>query len=41
MPKLKGETLLKIMNTMRKKYAIRFVIVPKKNMGEMIIKLLS
>lgn len=39
--KVKGETLLKIMNTMRQKYAIRFVIVPKKNMGEMIVKLLS
>lgn len=41
MPKLKGETLLKIMNTMRKKYAIRFIIVPKKKMGEMIINLLN
>lgn len=39
--KVKGETLLKIMNTMRKKYTIRFIIVPKKNMGEMIIKLLG
>ena len=39
--KVKGETLLKIMNTMRKKYTIRFIIVPKKKMGEMIIKLLG
>ena len=39
--KVKGETLLKIMNTMRKKYNIRFIIVPKKNMGEMIMKLLG
>ena len=39
--KVKGETLLKIMNTMRKKYDVRFIIVPKKNMGEMIIKLLT
>lgn len=39
--KVKGETLLKIMNTMCKKYAIRFIIVPKKKMGEMIIKLLG
>lgn len=39
--KVKGETLLKIMNTMRKKYAIRFIIVPKKKMGEMIINLLG
>lgn len=39
--KVKGEILLKIMNTMRKKYAIRFIIVPKKKMGEMIINLLN
>ena len=39
--KVKGETLLKIMNTMCKKYTIRFIIVPKKKMGEMIIKLLG
>ena len=39
--KVRGETLLKIMNTMRKKYAIRFIIVPKKKMGEMIINLLN
>ena len=39
--KVKGETLLKIMNTMRKKYDVRFIVVPKKKMGEMIIKLLG
>lgn len=39
--KVRGEILLKIMNTMRKKYNIRFIIVPKKNMGEMIMKLLG
>lgn len=39
--KVKGETLLKIMNTMKRKYGVRFVIVPKKNMGEMIMKLLG
>lgn len=39
--KVKGSTLLKIMNTMRKKYDVRFIIVPKKKMGEMIIKLLT
>lgn len=38
--KVKGETLLKVMSTMKKKYDIRFIIVPKKNMGEMIIRLL-
>ena len=39
--KVKGETLLKIMRTMKEKYGVRFIIVPKKNMGEMIIKLLG
>lgn len=39
--KVRGETLLKIMNTMCKKYTIRFIIVPKKKMGETIIKLLG
>ena len=39
--KVKGETLLKIMNTMKERYGVRFIIVPKKNMGEMIIKLLT
>lgn len=39
--KVKGETLLKIMNTMRTKYGVRFIILPKKKMGEMIIKLLG
>ena len=39
--KVKGETLLKIMNTMCKKYTIRFIIVPKKKIGEMIINLLN
>lgn len=39
--KVKGETLLKIMNTMKQRYNIRFLIVPKKKMGETIIKLLN
>ena len=39
--KVKGETLLKIMRTMKGKYGVRFIIVPKKNMGEMIMKLLG
>lgn len=39
--KVKGETLLKIMRTMKEKYGVRFIIVPKKNMPEMIIKLLG
>ena len=39
--KVKGETLLKIMRTMKEKYGVRFIIVPKKNMGETIIKILN
>ena len=39
--KVRGETLLKIMNTMKTRYNVRFIIVPKKNMGEMIIKILN
>ena len=31
--KVKGATLLKIMATMKEKYGVRFIIVPKKNMG--------
>ena len=39
--KVKGEVLLKIMNTMKQKYGVRFVIVPKKDMGKTIIDLLN
>ena len=39
--KVKGETLLKIMQTMKKKYGIRFIICPKNKMGEYIVKLLK
>lgn len=39
--KVKGQTLLKIMATMTKKYGIRFIIVPKKDMGAKIIELLN
>jgi len=39
--KVKGETLLKVMSTMKQRYGVRFIIVPKKNMGEMIIRLLK
>lgn len=39
--KVKGETLLKIMRTMKEKYGVRFIIIPKKNMPEMIMKLLG
>ena len=39
--KVKGETLLKIMQTMKQRYNIRFIIVPKKEMGKKIIELLE
>ena len=39
--KVKGSTLLKIMVTMKKKYDIRFIVCPKKDMGKKIIELLS
>lgn len=39
--KVKGETLLKIMSTMKQKYGIRFIVCEKKKMGEMIINLLN
>lgn len=39
--KVKGETLLKIMDTMRRRYNVRFIIVPRKNMGKAIIELLN
>lgn len=39
--KVKGETLLKIMSTMKERYGVRFIIVPKKNMGKKILELLG
>lgn len=39
--KVKGETLVKIMKTMKERYDIRFIIVPKKEMGKKIINLLG
>lgn len=39
--KVKGSVLLKIFQTMRQKYNIRFIICQKNKMGETIIKLLS
>ena len=41
MPNLKGEILLKIMNTMKERYGVRFMIVPKKDMGKVIIDILN
>ena len=39
--RIKGETLLKIITTMKHKYGVRFIIVPKKDMGKTIIDLLN
>ena len=39
--KVSGTTLLKVMQTMSKKYGVRFIITSKKNMGAYIIKLLN
>lgn len=39
--KVKGDTLLKIMQTMKERYGVRFIIVPKKDMGKKIIELLN
>ena len=39
--KVKGETLLKIMLTMKERYGIRFVICNRKDMGKKIIELLG
>lgn len=39
--RVKGETLVKIMTTMRKRYGVRFIIAPKKNIGKYIINLFS
>ena len=39
--KVRGETLLKIMNTMKERYGVRFMIVPKREMGKTIIDILT
>ena len=39
--RVKGETLFKIMQTMKQRYEIRFMICEKKNMGKKIIELLE
>lgn len=38
---VKGSTLFKIMNTMKERYGVRFMIVPKKDMGKVIIDILN
>lgn len=39
--KVKGTTLLKIMQTMKERYNVRFIICPRKDMGRKIIELLG
>lgn len=39
--KIKGSVLLKIMQTMKERYGVRFIIVPKTKMGATIINLLN
>jgi S-adenosylmethionine:tRNA-ribosyltransferase-isomerase (queuine synthetase) len=39
--KVKGETLLKIMATMKERYNVRFIICNKKDIGKKIIELLG
>lgn len=39
--KVKGSTLLKIMQTMKERYGVRFIICQKKYMGKKIIELLG
>lgn len=39
--KARGEILFKIINTMKERYGVRFMIVPKKDMGKVIIDILN
>lgn len=39
--KVKGVTLVKIMQTMKQRYGIRFIVVPKKDMGKKVVELLG
>ena len=39
--KVKGETLLKIMATMSKRYGVKFIICKRKDMGKKILELLN
>lgn len=39
--KVKGETLLKIMKTMKERYEVNFMFTSKKNAGKVIIELLN
>ena len=39
--KVKGSTLIKVFKTMKERYNVRFILVPKKDMGKKIIELLN
>ena len=39
--KVSGKTLLKIMVTMSKKYGVKFIVCPRKKMGEKILEILN
>lgn len=39
--KVRGVTLVKIMQTMKERYGIRFIVVPKKDMGKKVVELLG
>ena len=39
--KVRGTVLIKIMKTMKERYGIRFIIVPKNKMGKKVIELLG
>ena len=39
--RVKGVVLIKIMQTMKERYGVRFIICPKKDMGKKIIELLG
>ena len=38
---VKGSTLIKVFNTMKERYGVNFILVPKKKIGETIINLLN
>lgn len=39
--KVKGSTLIKVFKTMKERYNVRFMLVPKKDMGKRIVELLG
>lgn len=39
--KVKGSTLIKVFKTMKERYNVRFILVPRKDMGKKILELLN